>query len=291
MKIPTTIITGYLGSGKTTLLRNIVKNSPLKIAILMNEFGDISIDGKVVKGENITMTELSGGCVCCSLSGELEAAINEIVNKIKPQWIVIETTGVAEPTALANDILENITVVKLDSIITLVDTEAMIKYPKIGHTGLEQIQVADILLLNKIDLIKAEEIELVKKKIGDINQKAIKVETKQANVDINLLFGLNFKHITKKVNKHKSEFEQFDYSSEKKLNELEFTKIIQNLPKGIYRCKGFVKFEEKGVFLNHVAGRSSYENFDVQKNELVFIGKNIEKYKRKIKSELIQIET
>src|SRR3989338_2023212 len=87
------IITGYLGSGKTTLLKRIVDQAEKRIAILMNEFGEFSIDSAVIKGKNIDMIELAGGCVCCSLTGELEAAIKEIRATIQPDMIVIETTG------------------------------------------------------------------------------------------------------------------------------------------------------------------------------------------------------
>src|SRR3989344_6787982 len=108
MKTPITIITGYLGSGKTTLLKHILKETKDKLAIIMNEFGEIAIDSKIIKGKNINMKELAGGCVCCSLTGEFEAAINEIIQNIKPDSIIVETTGVAEPDAMMVDIEENI---------------------------------------------------------------------------------------------------------------------------------------------------------------------------------------
>src|SRR3989304_9553565 len=104
MRTPITLITGYLGAGKTTLLRNILDNADRKIAVLMNEFGKIAIDSQVIKGKNIDMVELRGGCVCCSLTGEFEAAIKEIIEKTKPDAIVVETTGVAEPDAVVIDI-------------------------------------------------------------------------------------------------------------------------------------------------------------------------------------------
>jgi G3E family GTPase len=165
-KVPVTIITGYLGSGKTTLLRNIASESQIKIAILMNEFGEIAIDSKVVKGKNIEMAELSGGCVCCSLSGEFEAAIGEILEKVKPSWIIVETTGVAEPSTLASSVVDNIEGVKLDAIITIVDLDSLVRFPKLGHTGIEQIEMADLLILNKKDLIDKGKLHEIKEKIS-----------------------------------------------------------------------------------------------------------------------------
>src|SRR3989339_476716 len=128
MKTPIIIITGYLGAGKTTLLKNILENSgrtnlsstnshaSKRIAIIMNEFGELTIDAKIVQGDNIEIAELLGGCVCCSLTGELEAAIEELIQKVNPEIIILETTGVAEPDAVILDLEENIPKVRLESV-------------------------------------------------------------------------------------------------------------------------------------------------------------------------------
>ena len=100
VRTPLTVITGALGSGKTTLLRYILTVVSRKIVILMNEFGEIAIDAKILQGKNVQMADLGGGCVCCSLLGEFEAAVDEIIATVNPDRIVVETTGVAEPDAL-----------------------------------------------------------------------------------------------------------------------------------------------------------------------------------------------
>ena len=99
-RVPVTLVTGPLGSGKTTLLRHILATRRAKIAIVMNEFGEIAIDTKVIQGKNVQIAELGGGCVCCSLLGEFEMAVTEIIEKIAPEIIVVETTGLAEPETL-----------------------------------------------------------------------------------------------------------------------------------------------------------------------------------------------
>src|SRR3989344_4821671 len=116
MKTPITIISGYLGAGKTTLLRKIIENLDRKFAILMNEFGEVNIDSQIIKGKNVNVQELSGGCVCCSLTGEFEFAIKEIIKKYSPEIIIVETTAVAEPAAIVFDV-EGMAEVKLDSVI------------------------------------------------------------------------------------------------------------------------------------------------------------------------------
>src|SRR5437899_7907439 len=106
-RTPITVITGPLGSGKTTLLRHVLNSVSKKLAIVMNEFGEIAIDSKIIEGKNVRIAELAGGCVCCSLAGEFEAAVDEIIDRVDPEHIVLETTGVAEPGALTLDIEEN----------------------------------------------------------------------------------------------------------------------------------------------------------------------------------------
>src|SRR5262245_9889312 len=124
-RVPLTLITGFLGSGKTTLCRHILTSVDKKIAFLINEFGEIAIDSLVIQGTNILMTELAGGCVCCSLIGEFEAAIEEILARATPDLIVVETTGIAEPDALVIGVQENLPGVRLDGVITICDADSM----------------------------------------------------------------------------------------------------------------------------------------------------------------------
>ncbi len=164
VRTPLTVITGPLGSGKTTLLRHLLETLSQKIAIIMNEFGEIAIDAKIVQGKNVQMADLGGGCVCCSLLGEFEAAVNEIIDTVNPDLIVVETTGVAEPDALVFDIQESLTKVRLDGVVTVIDADAMVKYPSLGHTTRLQIEAADIILLNKVDLVSESDLLTVEKK-------------------------------------------------------------------------------------------------------------------------------
>ena len=275
MECPITIITGYLGAGKTTLLQRIAEDSGMKIAILMNEFGDIAIDSRIVEGKNIRMAELAGGCVCCSLSGEFEAAIAEILKSVKPEWIVVETTGVAEPAALAGDVLEGIEGVKLDSIVTVVDCDSMVRFPSLGHTGREQIQLADILVLNKIDLVDEKGLHEAKGKVGQINGRATIIETVKCEFDVKVLFGVERKEPVRPHRIHEIEFDYFDFVSDSRMDYEKVMAAIGALPKEIYRCKGFFATSTGGFLVNYVAGRHSVEGYDCYKTELVFIGKGI----------------
>ena len=282
MKTPITIITGYLGSGKTTLLKKIINESRQKLAIIMNEFGEINIDGKIIKGKNVDILELQGGCVCCSLTGEFEEAVKEVIQKVKPDAIVVETTGVAEPEAIVIDVQENIPDVRLDSVVTIVDSDAVIKFPAIGHTGKMQIEIADIILLNKTDLIDKTQLTLVENKIKSINNKATMLKTIKCNVSINYLFGINKKKFIKKHEKHKIKESFFSFEANKKISREKFEKFVKKMPKDIYRAKGFINTDKGSFLFNYVNGRYELEKFNAKETELVFIGEKIQKYKEKI---------
>lgn len=290
MKIPITIITGYLGAGKTTLLRNILDNAREKIAVIMNEFGEINIDGKILKGKDVNMVELQGGCVCCSLTGEFEAAVKEIIEKAKPDAIVMETTGVAEPDAVIIDIQDNLPELRLDAVITIADADAIIKFPTIGHTGKMQIEMADIILLNKADLVKKEQLKEVEDKLKKINNKAILLKTIKGNIRNDYLFGINAKKLVEKRSLHNVKESYFYFKTEKIIDMEKFENFAKNLPKSVYRAKGFIKSNKGDFLFNYVAGRRDFEVFKTDNTELVFIGESADKDKKRILDMLAEVE-
>ena len=288
-RIPITLVTCYLGSGKTSLLKHILDRSKKKIAIIMNEFGDIAIDSKVIKGKNVEIAELSGGCVCCSMTGEFEAAVKEIIELAKPEWIILETTGVAEPSSLVFEIGNDLNQVRLDAIVTIVDADAMLRFPQLGHTGKEQIQIADIIILNKIDLVDEYQIQDVIAKIQEINPnpRIIIAKAIRSKVPPEFLFGLNRDHIMQEHKKHNNETEVFVFEEDIHLNKEKLVKFLEHLPKEIYRAKGFIKCENKETYLlNYVAGRFELEPFAAKSTELVFIGKDVLKHETEVKKAL-----
>jgi len=275
-RTPITLITGPLGSGKTTLLRHILRTRPAKIAIVMNEFGEIAIDTKVVEGKNVRIAELGGGCVCCSLLGEFEAAVNEIIEKVEPETIVVETTGLAEPEALVFNIQDALPQCRLDGVVSVIDADMLVRFPELGHTTRLQIEGADILLLNKIDLVDATEIEPLEKKLRDINRSAAIVRTERCQIDPELLFGIGReKKVARPEHKHQPEFESFTFASDKTFSRDWFERFAGNLPAAVIRAKGFVRFVDGPQLFNFVAGRWELEPFEADRTELVFIGRKI----------------
>jgi G3E family GTPase len=285
LRTPITLITGPLGSGKTTLLRHILATQPEKIAIVMNEFGEISIDTKVIEGRNVRIAELGGGCVCCSLLGEFEAAINEIIEKIAPERIVVETTGLAEPEALVFNIQDALPQCRLDGVVSVIDADMLVRFPELGHTTRLQIEGADILLFNKIDLIEVGQIERLERKLREINSTAAIVRSERCRIDPELLFGIGRKRkiapaepklpIPAASHQHHHEFESFAFTSGKIFSRDCFDDFANGLPTSVVRAKGFIRFADGAQLFNFVAGRWELEPFESEKTELVFIGRRI----------------
>src|SRR4028119_933711 len=283
IRTPLTVITGPLGSGKTTLLRHIIDTVPQKIAILMNEFGEISIDAKIIQGKNVEMADLGGGCVCCSLLGEFEAAVNEIIDTVDPDNIVVETTGVAEPDALVFDIQESLSNVRLDGVVTVMDADAMVKYPSVGHTARMQIAAADTILLNKVDLVSESELKAIEEKLHSFNEVASILHTERGQVDTDLLFGIARERVEEPPHHvHQPEFVSFSYTSEAIFNPQCFEEFADSLETDVTRAKGFVRFPEDTYLFNFVAGRWDLERFEQEGTELVFIGKQLSERKAEI---------
>jgi G3E family GTPase len=275
-RTPLTVITGPLGSGKTTLLRHIVATVSKRLAILMNEFGEIAIDSQVIEGRNIRMAELGGGCVCCSLMGEFEAAVEEIIATVAPDLIVVETTGVAEPDALVVDIEERLTSVRLDGVVTIADADALVRFPQLGHTTRLQIEAADLILLNKVDLVSALELEQAKASLSRLNPMAPILCTRRCQVDPDLLFGLmREREVKPPAHVHQPDFGSVSYTSVALLERGCFEAVVERWSPTVYRAKGFVRFADGTYLFNFVAGRWELEPFAAEETALVFIGEGL----------------
>jgi G3E family GTPase len=290
-RTPITLVTGPLGSGKTTLLRHILATRAAKIAIVMNEFGEIAIDTKVIEGKNVRIAELGGGCVCCSLLGEFEAAVTEIIKKIAPEMIVVETTGLAEPEALVFNIQEALPQCRLDGVVSVIDADMLVRFPELGHTTRLQIEGADILLLNKIDLVDAKEVKPLETKLREINPSAAIIRAERCRIDPELLFGIGReKKIARPEHEHQPEFESFTFSSDKTFSRDCFERFADALPASVIRAKGFVRFSDGAQLFNFVAGRWELEPFEAHRTELVLIGKEISSAKTAITDALTKCQ-
>jgi G3E family GTPase len=293
--VPLTIIGGFLGAGKTCLLNHILRNSPGKsIAVLVNDFGEVNVDAKLIVSIEGETVSLANGCVCCTIRDDLLTEVIELFGKEKiPEHIVIETSGVSNPFVVAETFLNSVArrFVELRNIITVLDADLAIdEEADYRALAMDQIAIADLVVVNKTDLVAPRQLSVLRQQIEAIAPRSRIWETSRGIVPLDLVFDESFGHALAgrqpaptqvRHEDHSRQFAAWVYRSERRWSFNEIQRAVEKLPRDIYRAKGTVRLNlgtnDYGVF--HMTGKRSWielceaDTPEGVTTELVFVGR------------------
>lgn len=302
-KTPVTVLTGYLGSGKTTLLNRILTaEHGKKIAVIVNEFGEVGIDNALLLDADEEILEMNNGCICCKVRGDLIRLVNELVKKEKKfDYLLIETTGLADPAPVIQSFVvdENMrSQLQLDAVVTVVDTRHVQEHWD-SHELEEQIAFADAVLLNKSDLVSTEQLSEVKKQVRQINAVAKIYPTIHGNVTLDNLIGIGAFDLKNALSIDPNFLEEETHEHDNSISSISITEpgivngdklnrwlnqLVQARGSDLFRMKGILdvdgedrRFVFQGVHMT-LDGRPGRPWTAEEKrcNQLVFIGRNLD---------------
>lgn len=270
-RIPVTVVTGFLGSGKTTLVNRILSDAHgRKIAVIVNEFGEISVDGQLIlQDDQEELVEFNNGCLCCTVRGDLIDTLGRLKERADLDAILIETTGLADPAPVAStffvaDEIKSDT--RLDSFVTLADAVNLEQNLEQSHEALEQIAFADIILINKKDLVPPERMAEIERRVRTLNPMAKIHHTEQGQIDLDLVFGVGAFELDAKLevdptfledleHEHDEAVKSFVLREERPIDINLFmgwvTPLLMEQGQDVYRTKGIFHaqgFNERLVF-------------------------------------------
>lgn len=297
--IPVSILTGFLGSGKTTLVNEILGcDHGLRVGVIVNDFGDVSIDDKLISNRAESVIELANGCICCSMQGDLLRTLQQVTaSKNAIDYILLETSGLSDPLPVAHAILDKSlgASVRLDGIITMIDAlnfDANLSYAEVAFN---QLVHGDLILINKVDLVDKSIPGRIEEGVRKLNCKARILSCVRGKVALQLLLDVSISELQSIHDKmpdadrpratDTTAFDCVAFESDAPIDASQFQSFVQSIPHDVYRGKGILHVADDSherVF--HLVGDrcvvtqgQPWSSSADRRTQLVFIGRHLEK--------------